>query len=159
MKEFFEHGKQGYTWEPENIEDAINAMNMALENHESIAANSRQNALKHSWNAAGVQIDSIYSEIVSKRTTFKTDGLVSIFYKLVVNLAQWSAIMLLVLICMLPFMKVAKPKQKNSLKPNLNSTSMKTISISDRFGLLKNSFHCLPMIVLLVGIGYTLFLC
>ena len=147
MKEFFENGKHGYIWEPENVESAINAMNLAIESRDSIASNSRKNALKHSWSAAGEQINLIYSEIVTnKKSKFTNESLVSTICKFIGNFTQWSVIMCLVIICMLPFMKVAKPKQKCSSIQN----QTKNYSTRNNSTLLPHLF--LALIIMLTCI-------
>ncbi|RNA15001.1 glycosyl transferase [Brachionus plicatilis] len=108
MKEFFEYGVHGYTWKPDDVDDACQALQKCINNKEALGHNCRQNALNHSWNSAANQIEDIYLKIKkSNEKKFNPKGL---FYFL-----KWFVLQIMILLFMVPFMNVAKPANKPKL--------------------------------------------
>lgn len=122
MKEFFQNGKHGYTWEPNDLNSAIGAFNSALKNRDVLVENCRENALKHSWTVAGQQIEDIYQEIKEDQMS-KERSQWSVFmvpFRLAFYMIQWTGMMLLIIVVILPFLKVSKPKADMSLATKRN---------------------------------------
>ncbi len=123
MKEFFQNGKHGFTWEPDNLKSAINALNMAIKNREVLVENCRENALKHSWTAAGKQIEDIYQEIKNKQESkekFRWPVLM-VPFRLAFYMTQWVLMMLLIVLFIIPFLKVSKPNDLKLMNDEVNS--------------------------------------
>lgn len=109
MKEFhFVNGVHGYTWKPDDVESAINAVSSALKNRAHLAKNCRSNAVSHSWNAAAEQIAQVYTQFKTNNQTKL--GLVKKIKTAATYFSLWLYLNLLVLLFMVPFMNVAKPK-------------------------------------------------
>ena len=70
MKEFFIDGVHGFTWEPMNVDSAVNALSKALNDRNILSQNCRSNALNHSWNLAAHQIADVYSSLINKKVRF-----------------------------------------------------------------------------------------
>lgn len=124
MKEFFTNGIHGYTWQPNNLKSAVNAMNLAMKSRETLAKNCRPAAINHSWTNAGKQIATVYSGIIQRKNT-KSNLVTNVLSKslrLVFYLSQWLFIMLLVVIFFLPFLKVSRP-QDSTDNQSLNAKS------------------------------------
>lgn len=130
MKEFFTNGEHGYTWEPNNLSSAINAMNLAIKNRDRLAKECRKNALNHSWSSAGKQIEEIYSEIKNReKETSRFNKFISIPHQLAYNFFQWLLMMLMILLVLLPFLKVSKPSDSTKLNvPMVAKNNEKFIS-------------------------------
>lgn len=107
MKEFFKQGIHGYTWKPNNVNEACQALQKAINKREILAHNCRQNALNHSWNSAADQIENIYLKLKNnKKKSFNLKG-IPCFIK-------WLFWQIMVLLFMVPFMNVTKPVNKSS---------------------------------------------
>ena len=127
MKEFFENGKHGYTWVPDNLESAINAVNLAFKSRDRLVSECRQNSLKHSWSSAGNQIDKMYIDIYNDKNS-ETNGIMSIVslpFRFVFFLAQWFFLMMLTAIFLLPFITVSKPKDSTTSAKSSSPTKEK----------------------------------
>lgn len=110
MKEFFINGIHGYTWKPDDIESACRALENAIKDRNILSQNCRSNALNHSWNSAANQIAEVYKSAESLDKE-KSSGLARLkhFLRGVYYFFLWVYLILLVLVFMVPFMKVAKP--------------------------------------------------
>ncbi len=111
MKEFFTCGVHGYTWEPGNLNCAIEALNLTIKRREQMSAECRRNALSHSWTSSGKQIEAIYSELVDlkKKQSNNNDSIMAFMGRLVFYMIEWFFLMFLIVIFLLPFLKVYKP--------------------------------------------------
>jgi len=67
MKEFFIDGVHGFTWEPGNVNSAVNALSNAFIEPNILSQNCRSNALNHSWNIAANQIADVYTLLIDKK--------------------------------------------------------------------------------------------
>lgn len=117
MKEFFQNGKHGYTWEPNDLNSAISAFNSGLKSREALVENCRENALKHSWTAAGQQIEDIYQEIKDNQLSKERSqwSVLMVPFRLAFYMIQWTCMMLLIIFVIMPFLKVSKPKADMNL--------------------------------------------
>lgn len=107
MKEFFKEGVHGYTWKPNNVDEACQALQKAINSREALVHNCRQNALNHSWNSAADQIEDVYLKIKNNnKKSFKLKGLYCFL--------KWFVLQIMVLLFMVPFMNVTKPANKPS---------------------------------------------
>jgi glycosyltransferase involved in cell wall biosynthesis len=137
MKEFFINGIHGYTWKPGDVDSAVRALNNAIRDRNMLAQNCRSHALNHSWNSAANQIADVYSKFrpVSiqddnnnnnnnkinynyrkhERHQFKFGliGALRVIARASYFSSIWFGLMILVLMFMAPFMKVAKPSKEN----------------------------------------------
>ena len=127
MKEFFTNGIHGHTWEPDNMNCAIEALTLTMKCREEMSAECRRNALNHSWTCSGRQIEAIYSEIVGlkKKKAENSGGLVAVVGRLVFYLTQWFFLMLLIVFFLLPFLKVYKPQEATVGQESCESTNKK----------------------------------
>lgn len=121
LKEFFVDGEHGYLWEPDNIDSAEDAIRSAMKNRKYLSMKARQQALKHSWNAASDQINSTYYDAIrqhkeqgndKKVNTLKCIGRLCYYFFI------WLYCNLLALFLMAPFVRVSSPQSKATRKTN-----------------------------------------
>ena len=119
MKEFFTNGIHGFTWKPNDVDSAVQALNEAMKNRQVLSFNCRSHALNHSWNSAANQIADIYSRFKASTLSVNENSMASSavsvvrkFTRSVYYLSKWLFIMILVLLFMAPFMKVVKPTKQ-----------------------------------------------
>ena len=153
MKEFFINGIHGYTWKPDDVASACEALTSAIRDRHILAQNCRSHALNHSWSSAANQIADVYTALSERRVLARpphtnhhhhhhhhqrknqvnnnnnnnnksTNRLVSwtrTIARSIYFLSIWSYTMILVILFMTPFMKVAKPQtvaQQNAADTN-----------------------------------------
>jgi hypothetical protein len=113
MKEFFTSGVHGQTWEPNNLQCAVEALRLALKGRDEMSTNCRQKALSHSWTCSGKQIETIYADLIGQKEEKSKNaaGSVAVVARLVFYLTQWFFLMLLIVLFLLPFLKVYKPQE------------------------------------------------
>ncbi|CAF0890859.1 unnamed protein product [Brachionus calyciflorus] len=135
MREFFINGIHGYTWRPNDVEDACEALEKAIRDRNILSQNCRSNALYHSWDSAANQIAQVYKTVRNNKKyskiRFNPYGL---FY-----LGKWFFLQILILLFMVPFMNVAKPIEKsNSVNSKKHSSSYRSRYLSNPVLLNKN---------------------
>lgn len=107
MKEFFEEGVHGYTWKPNDVEDACKALQKVINQKKILAHNCRQNALNHSWNSAANQIEDVYYQVKNvNKKKFNIKGLYCFL--------NWFILQIMILLFMVPFMNVVKPTKRST---------------------------------------------
>jgi len=104
MKEFFTSGVHGQTWEPNNLQCAVEALRLALKGRDEMSTNCRQKALSHSWTCSGKQIETIYADLIGQKEEKSKNaaGSVAVVARLVFYLTQWFFLMLLIVLFLAP---------------------------------------------------------
>ena len=122
MKEFhFVNGMHGYTWKPDDTNSACFALRSAIKNRDKLANNCRLNAINHSWNSAANQIEKVYIQL--KNETRNEHSLIRKTLNGIKYLSIWLYLNILILLFMVPFMNVAKPKNSATTTTIIKSNS------------------------------------
>ncbi len=125
MKEFhFVNGMHGYTWKPDDPNSACFALRNAIKNRDKLANNCRLNAINHSWNSAANQIEKVYIQLKNEKRN--EHSLIGKTLNGIKYLSTWLYLNILILLFMVPFMNVAKPK--HSATTTTTTTTTKSIS-------------------------------
>ncbi|CAF1152455.1 unnamed protein product [Rotaria sp. Silwood1] len=128
LKEFFINGEHGYLWEPDNLDSAEEAICLAMKNRDYLSIKARQQALKHSWDAASNQLNDIYYQAIKKhndkekyknknKNTNKLKHIWNVFYYFII----WLFCNSLALFLMAPFVRVLSPQSIATEKRNKNN--------------------------------------
>jgi glycosyltransferase involved in cell wall biosynthesis len=128
LKEFFVNGEHGYLWEPDNLDSAEEAISSAMKDRNYLSIKARQQALKHSWDSAGDQLNGIYYDAIRKhqlKEGNKTMNLFTLIWRIFYYGLSWFLLMVLALLLMAPFVQVSAPQattttQKNDKNNNNN---------------------------------------
>jgi glycosyltransferase involved in cell wall biosynthesis len=123
LKEFFINSEHGYLWEPDNLDSAEEAVCLAMKNRDYLSIKARQQALKHSWDSAADQLNSVYYDARNKTEITKETNLLIIFFRVIYYGFIWCICILLALLLMAPFVKVSSPR--SSPTQNNNSSRIK----------------------------------
>lgn len=120
LKEFFLNGEHGYLWQPDDIDSADQAIRNAMKNHDYLSKNARQQALKHSWDSAAEQLNTIYHDAIKNSTSDSNNN--TNFFLIILRLIyygfHWCICIFLALAFMAPFVKVSSPTTKTRKKSN-----------------------------------------
>ncbi|CAF4163024.1 unnamed protein product [Rotaria socialis] len=128
LKEFFVNGEHGYLWEPDDLDSAEEAVREAMKDRKYLSTKARTQALKHSWEAASDQINSIYHDAIrnhkEQESNKKTSKLKHIWH-LAYYFFIWLICNLCALFFMAPFIRVSPPQSVTTKKINkLNGNSV-----------------------------------
>jgi len=126
LKEFFVNGEHGYLWEPDNIDSAEDAVRSAMKNRDYLSMKARQQALRHSWDSAGNQLNDIYYDAVKiQKTKEKTRNIniLTHIWRLFYYCLNWAICILFALVLMAPFVQVSSPLSKTSQKNDKNNNN------------------------------------
>ena len=113
LKEFFINGEHGYLWKPDNLDSAEEAIRSAMTSRHYLSMKARQQALKHSWDSAGEQLNDIYYAAVNGRTSEekkRKDNRFVHLARLFYYGLNWLICILLALFLMAPFVRVSSPR-------------------------------------------------
>ncbi|CAF0951985.1 unnamed protein product [Adineta steineri] len=119
LKEFFINSEHGYLWEPDNIDSAEQAVRLAMKNRDYLSIKARQQALKHSWDSAADQLNTVYYDAIKKDDKENETNLLIILCRLFYYGLNWFICILLALLLMAPFVKVSSPTSTTT--QNINS--------------------------------------
>jgi hypothetical protein len=127
LKEFFINGEHGYLWKPDNLDSAEDAIRSAMTNRHYLSMKARHQALKHSWDSAGEQLNDIYYAAVNSRTseekkknTASNDNRWSHLPRLIYYVLSWLICILLALFLMAPFVSVTSPRSRVTTQQQKN---------------------------------------
>jgi glycosyltransferase involved in cell wall biosynthesis len=126
LKEFFLIGEHGYLWEPDNLDSAEDAIRSAMQKREYLSIKARQQALKHSWDSAGDQLNNIYYDAVKRhkhQTKNQTMNFMMYLCRLFYYGLNWALCMLLAVLLMAPFVQVSSPKAKTTQMNDRNNNN------------------------------------
>lgn len=134
LKEFFVNGKHGFLWKPDDLDSAEQSIRSAMRNREYLSDQARNQALKHSWDSAGEQLNQIYFDAIKQKQSRpkKTSWYSPLFHvgRLVFYVFNWLICILMALFLMAPFVRVTPPTStiaaqqhrftNGKLNPNVN---------------------------------------
>ncbi|CAF1180085.1 unnamed protein product [Adineta steineri] len=125
LKEFFLIGEHGYLWKPEDLDSAEEAIRSTMQkDRKYLSTKARQQALTHSWDSAGEQLNDIYYDAFKQSKTKQENRHTNIFTigcRLFYYGLQWLILMLLALFLMAPFVKVSSPRTNAPQKNDKNN--------------------------------------
>jgi glycosyltransferase involved in cell wall biosynthesis len=126
LKEFFLIGEHGYLWEPDNIDSAEQAVRSAMKDRNYLSIKARQQALKHSWDSAGDQLNQIYYDAVRQKPNKKENENMNFFTylcRLFYYGFNWAFCIFLAIVLMAPFVKVSSPLVKTAQMNDKNNNN------------------------------------
>jgi hypothetical protein len=126
LKEFFLIGEHGYLWEPDNIDSAEQAVRSAMKDRNYLSIKARQQALKHSWDSAGDQLNQIYYDAVRQKPNKKENENMNFFTylcRLFYYVFNWAFCIFLAIVLMAPFVKVSSPLVKTAQMNDKNNNN------------------------------------
>jgi glycosyltransferase involved in cell wall biosynthesis len=126
LKEFFVNGEHGYLWQPDNIDSAEDAIRCAMKKREYLSTKARQQALKHSWDSAGDQLNDIYYGAIRKNKKKDNDNTNNSFthiFGLFYYVLNWAICISLALLLMAPFVRVTAPRSTRTHNNDRNNNN------------------------------------
>ncbi|CAF3827278.1 unnamed protein product [Rotaria sp. Silwood1] len=135
LKEFLINGEHGYLWEPDSLDSAEKAVRLVMKNRNYLSTKARQQALKHSWDAARDQLNDIYYEAIKKHNNKqqnknKNMNKLKLIWNVCYYFTIWLFGLLVVLLLVALFVRVSSPQsiapEKCNKNNNKNSLEKKT---------------------------------